>query len=153
MSRLFIHSVCRNTHTPMGPVCLPEGYLPFQKPLVSGFSWQLWLCHTLGLWASHLIRHPTCSVELQEPEMASPSIASFVSHLRKAHFSLSEAMTKRVWWHPIDELSQEGEANHEGCALCLCIFIESACRQGEYINIIKLNLRHDSQFLLWANFT
>ena len=38
------------------------------------------------------------------------------------------------------------------CLVPVCIY-RKLCRQGEYINIIKLNLRHDSQFLLAAKFS
>lgn len=60
-------------------------------------------------------------------------------------------MTFKSLMAPIDEVSQEGEANHEGCALCrVCVIYRNLSRQ-EYINIIKLNLPCDSEFLLVTN--
>lgn len=38
---------------------------------------------------------------------------------------------------PIDELSQEGEANHEGCALCLCVFIESSADRKNTLTLLS----------------
>lgn len=37
----------------------------------------------------------------------------------------------------IDELSQEGEANHEGCALCLCVFIESSADKENTLTLLS----------------
>lgn len=156
-----LYTVCAQEHTHIlhGASVPSRGFPSFPEASVSGFSWQLWLCHTLGRCVTpssiHLIRstHLLCRASGAWRGCLSLLTASSVSHLRTSSSLLIRSNDfHKSLMAPIDELSQEGEANHEGCALCLCIY-RKLCRQGEYINIIKLNLRHDSQFLLAATFS
>ena len=54
-----LYTACAQEHTHiLHGASVPSRGLPsFPEASVSGFNWQMWLCHTLGLWASiHLIR-------------------------------------------------------------------------------------------------
>lgn len=141
VSPVHTQSVCTGTHTNtnMGPEWLPEGYLPFQKPHFRLQMTAVAVLHPgdVGFYSSHK-EHPTCSADIQEPgKVASPTLLpSTVSHLRTSSFLLIRSNDfQRSLTAPIDELSQEREANHEGCALCLCVFLESSANKENTLTL------------------
>lgn len=142
MSHLFIHSVCAGTRTHT-----TRGQRAFQRVtfLSRGLCCRLQLTAvtlshtgTVGLSSSHGAPHLFCRASGAWRGCLSLLIASFVSHLRTSSFLFIRSNDfQKSLMAPVDELSQEGEANHEGCALCLCVFIGSAADKENTLTLLS----------------